>query len=84
MGLFKRRVAASYPANRLLFKADVIEKLRDGDRFRIETPKAVFEMSKRDFYRVFANVARSASYRDKGVYHYPTIPEKANEFVVRK
>jgi hypothetical protein len=52
------------------------------DVFRIETPEGVFQMSKAEFRRVFANVAASASYRDNGLYHYPKTPEKALQFLV--
>lgn len=41
-------------------------------------------MSNADFYRVFDNVVQSASYRDKGIYHYPTTPAKAWPFVIRR
>jgi hypothetical protein len=77
-----RRVSATYSFYRLGFRADVIEPLAMTDVFRIETPEGAFQMSKADFRRVFANVAASASYRDKGLYHYPRTPEKALQFLV--
>ena len=40
-------------------------------------------MSKSEFYRTFDNVVRSRSYRERGLYHYPTVPEKALKFLVR-
>ena len=73
---------ASYDFSRVCFKADVIEPLRPGDRFRVVTPEGIFEMTKADFYRVFDNVVRSPSYRDRGIYHYPTTPQKALPFLV--
>lgn len=79
MRLFPSR-PVRYQATRLLFKADVIEPLGQRDRFQIETPEGTFEMTKADFYRVFRNVTESRSYREKGVYHYPTTPQKANQF----
>ena len=72
---------ASYEFSRLGFKADVIEPLAAGDRFRIITPEGTFEMTKAEFYRDFANVVRSMSYRDRGLYHYPTTPEKALKYL---
>jgi hypothetical protein len=79
MGLFSKS-PITYESTRLLFKADVIERLRPNDRFRVETPEGVFEMTKAEFYRVFDNVVRSRSYRERGVYHYPVVPAKANPF----
>jgi len=38
-------------------------------------------MSKAEFRRVFSNVAESASYREKGVYNYSAIPQKALQFL---
>lgn len=73
---------ASYRATRLLFRRDVIEPLSDDDAFEIVTPLGTFVMTKGDFRRAFANVRRSASYRERGVYHYPTVPRVALEFLV--
>lgn len=72
--------AVTYRATRLLFRRDVIEPLADDDRFRVETPDGAFEFTKADFRRVFANVVASASYRERGVYHYATTPAKAGPF----
>jgi hypothetical protein len=80
MGLFTRR-RVSYEFSRLGFKADMIEPLRDSDEFEIRTPEGSFVMTKRDFYRDFANVARSMSYRKRGLYHYPKTPEKALKYL---
>ena len=52
------------------------------ERFRIVTPEGTFEMTKAEFYRDFDNVVRSMSYRDRGLYHYPTTPEKALKYLV--
>ncbi len=72
----------TYEFSRLGFKADVIEPLRPDERFRIVTPEGTFEMTKAEFYRDFDNVVRSMSYRDRGLYHYPTTPEKALKYLV--
>lgn len=74
----------SYRATRLLFKAEIIEPLEDNDVFSIVTPEGVFQMTKAEFRRVFPNVVESASYREHGVYHYPTAPEKALPYLVRR
>lgn len=80
MGIFGRKIP-SYEFSRLGFKADVIEPLGKKDRFRIITPEGTFEMTKADFYRDFANVVSSASYRDRGLYHYPRTPKKALRYL---
>jgi hypothetical protein len=74
--------SATYAFRRLGFRADVIEPLAAQEHFRIETPDGTFQMSKADFRRVFANVVKSSSYRDDGLYHYPTPPAKALPFRV--
>ena len=79
MGLFSRNIP-SYEFSRLGFKADVIEPLAAGDRFRVVTPEGTYEMTKADFYRDFANVVASMSYRERGLYHYPRTPEKAFKY----
>ena len=73
---------ASYRATRLLFKRDVIEPLAEDDTFEVMTPHGVFAMTKADFGRVFPNVRRSLSYRERGVYHYATVPKAALAFRV--
>ncbi len=75
------RGVPSYRFSRLGFRADVIEPLSPDDSFRIETPEGIFEMTKADFYRVFSNVVSSASYRERGLYHYPRTPQKALRFL---
>lgn len=72
-----------YKATRLLFRAEVIEPLKDSDVFRVHTPEGTFSMTKADFYKVFSNVVKTKSYRDRGIYHYPKIPTKALVFLVK-
>lgn len=72
--------AVTYRATRLLFRRDVIELLGDGDRFRVETPVGDFEMSKAEFYQVFPGVVASKSYREGGIYHFPSPPKRAEVF----
>jgi hypothetical protein len=69
-----------YEFSRLGFKRDQIEQLSINERFRVVTPGGTFEMTRGDFERVFANVARSQSYRLRGLYHYPVTPAKADPF----
>ena len=71
-----------YHHQRLCFKADLIEPLDMDDYFRVNTGEGTFEMSKRDFYEVFANVASSQSYQTQRLYHYSVIPQKAARFKV--
>jgi hypothetical protein len=72
----------SYSASRLLFKADVIERLADSERFRVVTPEGSYEMSKADFVRAFPKVRETKSYRESRIYHYPKVPAAAAEFLV--
>jgi len=74
----------SYSASRLLFKANIIDPLRANDRFRIITPAGTFEMSKADFLRVFHRVTLSATYREKRIYHYPSLPRAASQFLIHE
>ena len=70
-----------YRATRLHFRGEFIEPLGLDDAFRIVTPVGTFEMTKRDFYEVFANVTASVSYRTGSKhYHYPSMPSKAIRF----
>ena len=73
-----------YSYYRLCFKADIVEPLNDTDIFAVHTPEGTFQMTKAEFYRVFSNVVNSRSYKEKGIYHYPTIPAKALEFLISK
>lgn len=74
-------ITKQYEATRLLFKASVIEPLNDSDVFMVKTPEGTFRMTKADFYRVFDNVVKSLSYKEKGIYHYSRTPEKAKIFL---
>ena len=75
--------AHTYAAQRLTFRARVIEALSDDQSFRVLTPHGTFEMTKAAFYCEFPNVVASRSYIENGVYHYPTIPSKALPFLLR-
>jgi hypothetical protein len=75
-------VMASYRFTRLCFKADVIEPLGPDDVFEVVTPVGRFQMTKREFYRVFPNVVASTSYRQGRMYHYSKLPEKALAYKV--
>lgn len=69
-----------YHASRLTFKRDVIEALGHDDQFRVVTPQGTFQMSKADFHAAFAKLCLTRSYRDVGIYHYPTVPRAAERF----
>jgi hypothetical protein len=69
-----------YQYSRLCFKANIIEPLRDDEIFRVVTPVGTFELTKGQFYAAFPNVVRSASYRDRGIYHFPSVPRVAERF----
>ena len=73
---------ASYESSRLTFKRDIIEPLNWDDEFTVFVPSdgGSYTMTKRDFYRVFDNVAKSESYRVIGNYNYKQTPHKAQEF----
>ncbi len=49
--------------------------------FEIVTPLGTFRMTKRQFYSEFANVTRTMSNRERGLYHYPVVPQKALRFL---
>ena len=70
-----------YEFYRLGFRADVIEPLADDDIFEIVTPIDRFRMTKRQFYDDFANVTRTTSYRERGLYHYPVPPQRALRYL---
>ena len=72
----------TYRATRLLFRRDLIEPLPDSARFRVLTPAGDFEMSKADFHAVFPGVVLSRSYREGGIYHFPSPPKRADQFRV--
>jgi hypothetical protein len=72
----------TYRASRLLFKRDLIEALPESGLFRVQTPVGDFEMTKAEFYAVFPGVTASRSYREGGVYHFPSPPKRAERFRV--
>lgn len=72
----------TYDSSRFCFKRERIEELDTQDQFRMITPIGVFQMSKTEFYREFPNVVASSSYK-AGVYNYPRLPSKAEQFRVR-
>lgn len=71
-----------YEFGRLCFKASVIEPLQMDDRFCVVTPAGTYSFSKREFYEVFPGVVASASYRERGIYHFPSPPKRALRFLV--
>lgn len=78
----KLRPKVTYRYSQLTFHRDSIEPLKPSDVFRVETPVGAFEMSKADFYQTFRAVVRSRSYTINGLYNYPTVPERAERFLV--
>jgi hypothetical protein len=72
-----------YKATRLLFRKDAIEPLGIEDTFEIITPMGSFRLTKREFYQEFPGVVKSRSYQDRGLYHYPYVPQRAERFRVR-
>lgn len=74
----------SYSASRLTFKAKVIEPLAEDDAFRVVTPSGTFQFTKAGFYRAFPGVVSSASYREKGLYNFPSVPRAALPFLVER
>lgn len=71
---------ATYHFSRLCFRREVIEPLGQNDPFRVVTPGGTFQMTKSEFYREFKNVVASKSYSEGGIYHYPKLPAKAEQF----
>jgi len=73
----------TYSHPRLCFKSKHIEPLNEEDLFQVETAKdGTFRFTKAEFYEVFPNVIRSVSYKEDGIYHYPTVPKKALPFKI--
>ena len=67
--------------NRLTFKRSIIDELdEDGIYINQIRPIGIFQISKKDFYKDFSNVVKSASW-DKGIYHYPTFPSWAKKYL---
>lgn len=71
-----------YRFSRLGFRADVIEPLGDQDSFQVVSPVGTFRMTKAQFYDTFANVTRTMSYRERGLYHCRVVPRKAEQYRV--
>ena len=74
---------STYNATRLLFRKAVIESLGLDESFQVNTPNGNFRFTKRQFYTSFPGVVQSRSYQIGGVYHYPTVPQRAARFRVR-
>ncbi len=74
----KPQMVYEYEFSRFCFKADAIEPLAMHDSFRMMTKRhGTFQMTKREFYRDFANVVLTDSYQRARLYHSPTVPKKA-------
>lgn len=71
-----------YSCTRLTFKRDEIEPLQVDDIITIETPTGTYKMTKKEFYDVFDNVIKTKSYKEKGIYNYPIVPEKTKQFLI--
>jgi hypothetical protein len=72
--------AASYKFSRLCFRRDAIEAIGPTEVFRVITPIGTFQMTKAEFHRDFPNVVASKSYRERGIYHYPKLPVRAEQY----
>lgn len=73
--------AIEYQSKRLTFRRDPITALGSSGLITINTPHGTFEMTKSQFEADFPNVVSSESYAKQGVYHYPTVPEKAKKYL---
>jgi len=79
------RLITGYKHQRLCFYSSVIEPLHDEDLFQVETySHGTFRFTKAQFHQHFPNVIKSVSYKEHGMYHYPTIPGKALPFKIKK
>ena len=79
------RLITGYKHQRLCFYSSVIEPLHDEDLFQVETYNhGTFRFTKAQFHQHFPNVVKSVSYKEHGMYHYPTIPDKALPFKIKK
>jgi hypothetical protein len=74
--------SATYRFSRLCFRRDIIESIGQSESFQVITPIGTFQMTKADFYREFQNVTLSKSYREDGIYHYPKLPARAEQYRV--
>jgi hypothetical protein len=80
--LAKMKAKVRYKFTRLCFRADLIDPLGESDSFCVDTPQAIFIMTKSQFRRVFANVVKSSAYREgQRIYHYRKTPRKALPFL---
>ena len=78
------RLITGYKHQRLCFYSSVIEPLHDEDLFQVETYNhGTFRFTKAQFHQHFPNVVKSVSYKEHGMYHYPTIPGKALPFKIK-
>jgi len=79
------RLITGYKHQRLCFYSSVIEPLHDEDLFQVETYNhGTFRFTKAQFHQHFPNVIKSVSYKEHGMYHYPTIPGKALPFKIKE
>jgi hypothetical protein len=72
-----------YESTRLTFRRNAITTLVPEGLICIKTPHGTFEMTRLAFENEFSNVLSSGSYQRHGVYHYPTVPEKAKKYLKR-
>ncbi|VGO22036.1 hypothetical protein [Pontiella sulfatireligans] len=77
--------STSYEYSRLCFNAKWIEPLEMNQRFCIVTPNIYYIMTKREFYETFPNIVKPGScYRNTGVYHYRSPPQRARPFMIER
>ena len=70
--------------NRLTFKTNLIESLKNNDFYINEIESlGIFKISKADFYKYFPKVVETDSYKS-GNYNYPSFPKEAEKFLIRK
>lgn len=77
--------AVSYEYPQLCFNAKWIEPLEMNQRFCVVTPNIYFIMTKREFYDAFPTVVKPGScYRNTGLYHYRSPPQRARPFMIER
>ena len=74
----------SYRASRFTFIFKHIEPLAPGQAFRMVTDDGTFQMTKADFYRDFAAITRTDSYRLHGRYNRAKPPKSALVYKVER
>ena len=80
----KGLIKVTYENSRLCFLREKIDPLNSNDAFQIKTHNdGTFIFTKDEFEKTFENVIQSRSYREKGIYHYPTPPSKALRFRIK-